>query len=113
MGQPKYRFAMETVLNAIYGSQGNYSIIAQRLGCHRDTAEKYVLKWEKTKTARQQEVEHLKDFTESKLTEMIRNGERWAIKFYLSTVAKDRGFTTKTEFAGEFDGKIDFNLYRH
>jgi len=42
--------------------------------------------------------ETITDLAEAQLISSVKKGEPWAIKYWLSTKGKDRGYTTKQEF---------------
>ena len=86
------------------GSAGIMSTIARRLGCDWHTAQRYVNKWESTRTAFEDEGEQVLDLAESKAIEQINAGDGAMIRYYLSTKGKKRGFTEKKEI--ETDGVI-------
>lgn len=96
----KNRYTRDAVLEAIHGSGGIVSNIARRLGCDWHTAKTYVEQWTQTASAFMAEKETIKDLSENQLVEAIRAGDPWAIKFHLTTQAKDRGYSERREITG-------------
>ena len=91
------RISEKRILNAMKKSGGIISVIAQRLGCSRRTIYDRVEKSKKIKDALMQAKEELIDVAESKLANKIEEGDIGAIKFYLQTQAKQRGYVEKQE----------------
>lgn len=87
----------ETVIKAIEDSSGNLSTIALRLGVSWPTARKYVQSWEATRIAFESERERLLDVAENRLLHAVDKGDRWAVKFFLMTQGKSRGYTYETD----------------
>lgn len=104
MGKPIFSNAQ--FLAALPKSGGIWTTIAQRVGCNRHTAEKRILANPTLKQAWKDECEAVGDIAESKLIEAIEAGDLAAIKFYLSTKAKNRGYSERTEITGK-DGEVN------
>lgn len=85
-------FTDETILKAIKGSGGIITSIANKLGCAWDTANKYVNKNEKTRTAYKNEKEQILDLSETVVYQSIKNGNTQDAKWVLATLGKKRGF---------------------
>ena len=85
-------YTARNVLEAVRGSEGNVSTVAKNLECEWHTARKYIDKWQVTQQALKNEEEKILDICESELKKQIKKGERWAIKFMLSTKGKRRGY---------------------
>lgn len=100
------RYKRDEILAAVRGSGGNVSEVARRLGCSWHTARSYVDKWESTRTAFDCELEELLDEAEIKLRELILAGDGPAIRFYLSTKGRKRGYVTRSEVSGPDESPI-------
>tara|TARA_R100001163_G_C4925890_1_gene104025 strand:- start:58 stop:438 length:381 start_codon:yes stop_codon:yes gene_type:complete len=87
----------ESLLNAIKSSKGIVTNICKGLGISRQAFYERVNKDEELLTALQDSREEIIDFAETKLIELIRNGNASAIFFYLKTVGKERGYIEKQE----------------
>ena len=101
-------FTREEVIAAIDGCGGIMSTVASRLGCHWNTAETYVKKWESTRQAFDNERKQFLDACESVLVQnvrlaMKRQKESQEIvdtadpKWVLSRLGKDRGYTERQQ----------------
>jgi len=88
------------ILKAIKDSNGIVSVIAIRLKINWMTAKKYIDEDDDLKEAFQAEKETVTDTAENKLIEQIENSEQWAVKFWLATMGKKRGFTERQEITG-------------
>lgn len=111
MGKP-IKYSKESLLEAINGSGGIVSTIADRLGCQWCTARKYINQWEETKQAFDDETERVLDKAESVLHESINEGNTHDAKWYLSTKGKKRGFSEKHELehSGPGGGPLEVSV---
>lgn len=100
----------QAVLKAIKGSHGIVSRVAEKLGRDWVTARKYIDRWEETQEALEAEQERITDVAESRLIKALDNGDQWAVKFWLTTMGRKRGFITKSEIAGDINGKIEVEI---
>lgn len=99
-----YDFDIQRVLDAIAGSFGIMSTIAQRLdNCAWHTARKYVQKWATTRDAYQGECERGLDYSEAQMLKLIQQGDGPMIRFHLATKGRERGYGEKVQVdtAGE------------
>jgi hypothetical protein len=99
MGKPLFSTAQ--FLAAIPNSGGIFTIIAQRVGCDRHTATRRIAENQTLRRAWEDECETVGDIAEDKLIDAIKGGDLGAIKFYLSTKAKKRGYSERTEVTGK------------
>lgn len=104
MGKPVYSNVQ--FLAAISKSGGIFTTIAQRVGCDWHTAKKRIMGNAVLRQAWEDECETVADIAETKLQELIESGDFPAIKFYLSTKAKNRGYSERTEITGK-DGEVN------
>ena len=100
----------ETVLAAIKNSQGIYTTIAKRLGCAQHTAERWVEKWEETRTAYTEETNFVLDLAESKIIEAINKGDVPTCKWYLTMKGKGRGYDTTPVIKLDNSDPLNINL---
>ncbi len=93
--KPKYTTV--EIVAAMTGTAGIVTKLASRLNVHWHTAKSYTEKNEATRQAWEAEKEKALDMAESALLKAIASGEQWAVKFYLSTIGKTRGYSEKHE----------------
>jgi len=95
-------------IDAIPGTGGIISAIASKVPCAWHTAKKYIVNYPTVARAYDDECQKIGDMAESGLYRALRTvkdkkgtvtkeGEPWAIKFYLTTKARDRGYVVKQE----------------
>jgi hypothetical protein len=82
---------------AIRKNRGLVTVAARSLGVSRKTVHVRVAQSETLKEALAEAREFTADVAESKLFDCIESGEGWAIKYFLSTQAKARGYVEKGE----------------
>jgi len=100
-------YTKEQVIEAIEKSAGIVSTIAKRLGCDWKIARKYVGKWACTQDAYDGECEKILDLAETKMIDIISQGDGPMIRYLLSTKGKRRGYTQSTEISGRDGGPIE------
>ena len=100
------------VAKAIRDASGILAGAARRLKCSRSTVSRYVRLHPCCRQARDEAREALLDLAEDKLAKHVRDGELGAIKFFLKTQGRDRGYVERQEFAGpggqDVGVKLDF-----
>lgn len=92
-GANQYRAA--DFIAAIPGSGGIISAIARRVGCDWHTAKKYIEKFPTVRQVYDDEREGLLDIAEVKLIERVKDGDPWAIKYFLGKMGQHRGWGDK------------------
>lgn len=102
----KERFEVETVIEALRLSQGVKWTAAKRLGCARKTVSNYIRRHPEVAAVYKEERETLVDLAEIELITKIKESFWPAVKFTLSTLGKDRGYTERTEVTGPGGGSI-------
>lgn len=93
------KLTKEMVKKAINDSGGIQSIVAQKCNVARSTISEFLNKPENKDIMNEliAEKEKVLDLAENKLIKLMKDGEFNAIKFYLTTQAKARGYVEKTE----------------
>jgi hypothetical protein len=89
------RLSAEEVAEAILKSAGLLTAAAAQLGVNRRTVWNFVRRYESCRRAVEDALESIKDLAESRLYNAIREGQAWAICFFLKTRAQDRGYSEK------------------
>lgn len=97
-------------LNAIPGSGGFITTIADRVGCTRNTVYAAMKKYPTVKQAVLDEKDSIKDMVEGQLLKQIKDGNTTAAIFYLKTQAKDRGYVERQELTGKDGEQLTINL---
>ena len=95
----------QQIIKAISGTGGIKSTIAKRLGVTRWTVDNYLKRWKSVQEAYDEEREKIVDMAETKLLEKIKSGDYPAIRFFLMTQAKERGYVERQEHTGA-DGDV-------
>lgn len=91
------------IINAIRGSRGIVSAAAASLGCSRQTIHSRINSSEEVRQAYEEEREDAIDHVEGKLFQKIDDGDFGAIKFFLRSRGKERGYglNQQVEASGE------------
>ena len=90
-------YKAQQFIDNIPGSGGIITTIAKRVGCAWHTAAKYISEYPTVQQAYADETEFITDLAETELIKAIKDGDLSAVKFYLTTKGKDRGYSQKSE----------------
>lgn len=110
MSRQQRGYSEAVMLEAVEKSNGLVSAVAKNLECDWSTARKYIDRYPEVQEKFQASREIVTDAAESNIIGLIRAGEPEASKWWLNRIGKKRGFVTKTEFSGEFDGTVSMEL---
>lgn len=91
-GRKKKNFKKSDILNAIKGSKGIVSVVADALGCAWETALNKINEHEDTRKAFEGESERSLDKIESKAYKQAEDGDGAMIRFILATKGRKRGY---------------------
>ena len=80
----KNKMTAQQAIEAIPGSGGIKSAIAKRLGVHRHTVDRYLSIWPTFKMAYFDECESVCDMGETRIIQLMNDGDRAAIMWYLA-----------------------------
>src|SRR5918911_3619190 len=94
------KFTPEQVTTAIQWSKGMITVAARVLHCTPQTVRNYVQRYPAVQEVLEEEREVMLDWAELALCNAIERGEPWAIRLYLTTQGKSRGYTTRAEGTG-------------
>lgn len=100
------RYTAAQVIEAIKGTFGIKQVACNRLGCVHATLDNYIARYPSVRVAYEHERGRLVDMAQSKLVEMVNNGDPWAVKFVLSTLGKHEGFVERQEVTGADGGAM-------
>ena len=90
-------FTEQQILEAIKGSYGIISNIANKLGCEWHTAKRHIEAYPSCIEAIKAEEETGIDNAENKMYDLINSADPQMIRYFLSTKGKRRGYTEKQE----------------
>jgi hypothetical protein len=105
----RQRFRLHEIDAALRASGGVYAHAAKLLSeatgksCTRQNIQHWIRKHPRLAETVSDAVEEIKDLAETALIENIRNRDTNAIKFYLETQAKDRGYVRQYRVSGPKD----------
>ena len=118
MGKPLYTAAQ--FIEAIPGTGGIISTIADRVGCTWNTAKKYIDEHATIRAAYDDEAERIVDLAESVLVKNIQNAAKMVkqggivdtgdVKWYLSRKGKSRGYVERQEVTGADSGPLTIRV---
>lgn len=103
------QFTVEQMAEALRASRGFVSATARRLACDPATVYNYMERYPELVQVRRDAKEEEKDVAELALGKAVREGEGWAVCFFLKTQAKDRGYIERAsvEHSGPEGGPIE------
>ena len=93
-------YKAQQFIDAIPNSGGIITTIADRVGCTWHTAKKHIDSQPTVAQAYANECEKITDMAETVLFKSIKAEDAWAVKYYLSTKGKHRGYVERQELAG-------------
>lgn len=104
----KELFTAKQFIEAIPGTGGIVTKIAEKVGCTWHTARKYIDTYSTIRGAYQDECERVLDLAESALIKSVSEQEAWAVKYLLSTKGKHRGYVERQEV--QHDGQVNITI---
>lgn len=104
MGRERYK--AQTFIDAITGSGGFITAIAKRVGCSRNTAQRYCDLYPSVAQALDDERETMLDAIEAVAFNQARDGDGAMVRYILSTKGKVRGYTERHEVTGAEGGPL-------
>lgn len=96
----------DDVIAAIYTSHGNYAQMARLLGRRRNKVRDFVLSKPEIKEIFDEVRESLVDDVEASVFSCALAGDGPSQRFVLSTIGKNRGYSTRTETTGAEGGPV-------
>ena len=93
----------EQIIDALEKTGGNQAAAARALDCSRQTVWSRIQKSEAVKKAYDSVNEANLDRAENELMKLVDEGEFKAIKFYLRTKGRKRGYGDKMELSGKIN----------
>jgi len=95
MAKPK--LTKQRIIEAIPKAHGIKQAIADRLGVSRMTIHRYFEKHPELEEVALEYIEVVNDKAEHHLIKAVMEGNSWAVRYWLSTRGKHRGYSTKLE----------------
>ena len=99
------KYSADDMARAITKAHGRLSTVASNMHCTLMTVHNYVRKYKCCQEAVYSAREALIDTAEDKLVERVQGGDLKAIKYYLNTQGKDRGYHEGPERNPSRDGQ--------
>jgi len=93
----KAKLTVQAIKEAIPKTYGVKQAIAERLNVDRRTIYRFFEKHPDLEHETQEYLDTLTDIAESHLIASVKAGNSWAVRYWLSTRGKHRGYTTKQE----------------
>lgn len=100
------KFTCAQIIEALTTARGMVYLAARELGCSHQTVYNYIRRHPSVRVAWEKETGLMGDRAELRLYQAILDDKPWAITFYLSTKAKDRGYTKRQEITGTEGGPL-------
>ena len=97
------RFTQEQVIKALVETRGVKTPAAEALHCDPSTVRRYIERYPAVKDAYECAIQSAIDLAQSKLIVLIEREDWRAIRFMLTTLGKDRGFTERQEIVAVDD----------
>jgi len=100
----KQKLTKQEIIEAIPKTHGVKKYLAEKLGVDRRTIYRYFEKHPDLEQETQEYLDSVSDVAEHHLIEAVKAGNSWAVRYWLSTRGKSRGYSTKQEsiFNGMF-----------
>lgn len=86
------RLSVKRITDALARNRGMVAVAARNLGCSRQTIYEWMERYPELKDVLAEEREVMTDVAELSLYKQVQAGEGWAVKYYLSTQGKGRGY---------------------
>ena len=106
------KLSKRKVKEAIKGSKGIITAVANRCGVTRKQIYKYRDKYPDIREALQEERERLVDMAEKGLIINLDKQQPWAIGLVLKTLGRNRGYVEKLDVSGELNQPVVINIIK-
>jgi len=101
-----HRFTADKLIEAISGTGGIITTIAQKLECDWHTAKTWIMKTPTAKQAWEDERNKIVDLAEQTVLKAMKEGDAGTARWVLGTLGKDRGWVERREVTGADGGAI-------
>ena len=106
------RYTAAQFITAIPGTGGIITSIAKKIGCEWHTAKRYITKYPTIAQAYNDEANAVLDMAEVEMIKAMKDGELSALKFYLKTKGKHRGYVERQEHRIVNEDELDRAIER-
>jgi hypothetical protein len=105
-------YSIKEITDAIKGTRGSITKIAENLHCNWHTAKKYINSYDETQEALQDEIEKNIDIAENVVLNEIDKNDVQTAKWYLQTIGKNRGYSEKLnlEHSGSVKQEVEESI---
>lgn len=104
------KVSSQRLRDAINGSGGVLSVIAAKVGVSRQAVAKRMKRPDLAELLDQEKQASL-DRAESQMMRLIEDGDGAMIRFYLSTIGKGRGYSSRTEITADVNGTGSVTIF--
>lgn len=114
MAHKKQRFTKSTIKSALEKARGNVSLAAEVLGVTRQTVYSYMARYPDLVAVRADAENYILDIAEAHIEKAVLGGDMDAIKFYLRTKGRIRGYMTSGQMvlSGDEDKPLVIRVER-
>lgn len=102
------RLTIVSVTEKLKQFGGNISATARAHGVARQSVQDFIERYPELVQVLKDARETLVDNAESALSVAVAAQEQWAVKYVLSTLGKDRGYTERHELTGRDGGPLQY-----
>lgn len=112
MAHKKQRFTKSTIKSALEKARGNVALTAEILGVTRQTVYSYMARYPDLAGVRADAENYILDIAEAHIEKAVLGGDMDAIKFYLRTKGRVRGYMTSGQMvvSGDKDAPLVVKL---
>jgi len=93
----KLKLSKKKIQEAIPETHGVKKYLAEKLNVDRQTIYRYFDRYPDLEEASQEYLDSITDQAEHHLIKAVMEGNSWAVRYWLSTRGKNRGYSTKQE----------------
>ena len=93
----KLKLTKQKIIEAISKAHGVKKYLAERLGVSRMTVYRFFNQHPDLEQETQEYLDNITDQAEHYLIESVKAGNSWAVRYWLSTRGKNRGYSTRSE----------------
>ncbi len=95
------KHSADEVIKAIRQSSGIKTLIARRLGVHRNSLQNYLKRWPAARAAFDEEVDTVGDMAEEVIIRRLRGGDLKVCKWYAMVRLRHRGYGNSRDDRGQ------------